>query len=129
MDNYVFILLFVTLIATLTFAFFTRKKQKSTLYSLFRVLFLLLSLHVVALILLFYFKDIILNMDTLMYIDAISYISTCNLPVILFFISSIYENKETNLTNIQKLAKILVFGTTVYTGEEKDQNATITIKK
>lgn len=97
MDNYVFILLFVTLIATLTFAFSTRKKQKSTLYSLFRVLFLLLSLHVVALILLFYFKDIILNMDTLMYIDAISYISTCNLPVILFFISSIYENKETNL--------------------------------
>lgn len=97
MDNYVFILLFVTLIATLTFAFFTRKKQKSTLYSLFRVLFLLLSLHVVALILLFYFKDIILNMDTLMYIDAISYISTCILPVILFFISSIYENKETNL--------------------------------
>ena len=97
MDNYVFILLFVTLIATLTFAFFTRKKQKSTLYSLFRVLFLLLSLHIVALILLFYFKDIILNMDTLMYIDAISYISTCNLPVILFFISSIYENKETNL--------------------------------
>lgn len=97
MDNYVFILLFVTLIATLTFAFFTRKKQKSTLYSLFRVLFLLLSLHAVALILLFYFKDIILNMDTLMYIDAISYISTCNLPVILFFISSIYENKETNL--------------------------------
>lgn len=97
MDNYVFILLFVTLIATLTFAFFTRKKQKSTLYSLFRVLFLLLSLHVVALILLFYFKDIILNMDTLMYIDAISYFSTCNLPVILFFISSIYENKETNL--------------------------------
>ena len=97
MDNYVFILLFDTLIATLTFAFFTRKKQKSTLYSLFRVLFLLFSLHVVALILLFYFKDIILNMDTLMYIDAISYISTCNLPVILFFISSIYENKETNL--------------------------------
>lgn len=97
MDNYVFILLFVTLIATLTFAFFTRKKQKSTLYSLFRVLFLLLSLHVAALILLFYFKDIILNMDTLIYIDAISYISTCNLPVILFFISSIYENKETNL--------------------------------
>ncbi len=97
MDNYVFILLFVTLIATLTFAFFTRKKQKSTLYSLFRVLFLLLSLHVVVLILLFYFKDIILNMDTLMYIDAISYISTSNLPVILFFISSIYENKETNL--------------------------------
>ena len=97
MDNYVFILLFVTLIATLTFAFFIRKKQKSILYSLFRVLFLLLSLHVVALILLFYFKDIILDMDTLMYIDAISYISTCNLPVILFFISSIYENKETNL--------------------------------
>lgn len=107
MDNYVFILLFVTLIATLTFAFFTRKKQKSTLYSLFRVLFLLLSLHVVALILLFYFKDIILNMDTLMYIDAISYISTCNLPVILFFISSIYENKETNLKKYWFIIPIL----------------------
>ncbi len=39
------------------------------------------------------------------------------------------ENKETRLTNIQKLAKILVFGTTVYTGEANDQNASITIKK
>lgn len=39
------------------------------------------------------------------------------------------QNKETNLKNIQKLAKILVFGTSVYSGEEKDQNATITIKK
>lgn len=39
------------------------------------------------------------------------------------------ENKETNLKNIQKLAKLLVFGTTIYTGEEKDQNGTFTIKK
>lgn len=39
------------------------------------------------------------------------------------------ENKETGLKNVQKLAKILVFGTTIYTGEEKDQNATITIEK
>ena len=39
------------------------------------------------------------------------------------------QNKETNLKNVQKLAKILVFGTSVYSGEEKDQNATITIKK
>lgn len=39
------------------------------------------------------------------------------------------QNKETRLKNVQKLAKLLVFGTTVYTGEEKDQNATITIKK
>lgn len=39
------------------------------------------------------------------------------------------ENKETNLKNIQKLSKLLVFGITVYTGEAKDQNATITIKK
>ena len=39
------------------------------------------------------------------------------------------ENKETGLKNIQKLAKILVFGTSVYTGTENDQNATITIKK
>lgn len=39
------------------------------------------------------------------------------------------ENKETNLKNIQKLAKILVFGSSIYTGEQKDQNNTITIKK
>lgn len=39
------------------------------------------------------------------------------------------ENKETRLKNVQKLAKILVFGTTIYTGEEKDQNAVITIEK
>ncbi len=39
------------------------------------------------------------------------------------------QNKETNLKNVQKLAKILVFATSVYAGEEKDQNATITIKK
>ena len=39
------------------------------------------------------------------------------------------ENKETGLKNVQKLAKMLVFGSTIYTGEEKDQNTTITIKK
>lgn len=39
------------------------------------------------------------------------------------------ENKETGLKNIQKLAKLLVFGTSVYTGTENDQNAVITIKK
>ncbi len=39
------------------------------------------------------------------------------------------ENKETRLKNIQKLAKLLVFSHNLYTGEEKDQNATITIKK
>ena len=39
------------------------------------------------------------------------------------------ENKETRLKNIQKLAKILVFTPTVYSGEAKDQNATFVIKK
>ncbi len=39
------------------------------------------------------------------------------------------ENKETNLKNVQKLAKLLVFGSSIYTGTEKDQNNTITIKK
>lgn len=39
------------------------------------------------------------------------------------------QNKETNLKNIQKLAKMLVFGTTIYSGEEKDQNGTFIIKK
>ena len=39
------------------------------------------------------------------------------------------QNKETNLKNIQKLAKLLVFGTSIYTGEPKDQNGTFVIKK
>ena len=39
------------------------------------------------------------------------------------------QNKETNLKNIQKLAKLLVFGTSIYTGGPKDQNGTFTIKK
>lgn len=39
------------------------------------------------------------------------------------------ENKETGLKNVQKVAKLLVFGSTIYTGEEKDQNTIITIKK
>ena len=96
MDNYVEILLFITLLATLTLALFTRKR-KSTLYSLFRVLFLLLSLHVFALILLFYYKNFIINPDRLMYIDDISYISTCNLPVVLYFIASKYKDKDIDL--------------------------------
>ena len=39
------------------------------------------------------------------------------------------QNKETNLKNIQKLAKILVFGTSIYTGKPEDQNGTFIIKK
>ena len=39
------------------------------------------------------------------------------------------QNKETRLKDIQKLAKLLVFGSTIYTGEEKDQNGTFVIKK
>ena len=39
------------------------------------------------------------------------------------------EDKETRLKNIQKLAKLLIFSANVYTGEEKDRNAVITIKK
>lgn len=37
--------------------------------------------------------------------------------------------KETGLRNVQKLAKLLVFGTTIYTGEEKDRSATYIIKR
>ena len=37
--------------------------------------------------------------------------------------------KETNEKNIQKLAKLLVFSSSIYTGEEKDQSYTYTIKK
>lgn len=96
MDNYVELLLFITLIATLALAFFTNKR-KSALYSLFKVLFLLLSLHVFALILLFYYNDFITDPEIFMYIDDISYISTCNLPVVLYFIALKYENKDVDL--------------------------------
>lgn len=37
--------------------------------------------------------------------------------------------QETNEKNIQKLAKLLVFSSSIYTGEEKDQTYTYTIKK
>lgn len=39
------------------------------------------------------------------------------------------QMKETNEINLQKAAKIMTFGASVYTGEEKDRNAIITIKK
>jgi hypothetical protein len=39
------------------------------------------------------------------------------------------EDKQTRMKNIQKLAKLLVFSGGIYEGEEKDRNATITIKK
>ncbi len=37
--------------------------------------------------------------------------------------------KETRLKNIQKLAKLMVFASTIYSGEEKDQNGTFVIKR
>lgn len=36
--------------------------------------------------------------------------------------------KETGLKNVQKLAKLLVFASSIYTGEENDRNATFEIK-
>lgn len=39
------------------------------------------------------------------------------------------QMKETRETNVQKLAKLLVFGSNVYTGEEKDRNGIYEIKK
>lgn len=39
------------------------------------------------------------------------------------------QMKETRLKNLQKLAKLMVFGSSVYTGDENDQNAIVTIKK
>ncbi len=39
------------------------------------------------------------------------------------------QTKETRLTNLQKLAKIMVFGSSIYTGEAKDQNGIYVIKK
>lgn len=39
------------------------------------------------------------------------------------------EFKETRLKNVQKLAKLMVFASSVYSGEEKDQNGVFVIKK
>lgn len=39
------------------------------------------------------------------------------------------EFKETRLKNVQKLAKLMVFASTIYSGEEKDQSGTFVIKK
>lgn len=40
-----------------------------------------------------------------------------------------FEWKETRETTIQKMAKMLVFGSSIYTGEEKDQSGIYEIKK
>lgn len=40
-----------------------------------------------------------------------------------------FQFKETRLKNVQKLAKLMVFASTIYSGEEKDQNATYVIKR
>lgn len=97
MEKYVELLLFVTLIATLSLAFFTRRKKENSLYGLFRIMFLLLSLHVSSLMFLFYFKDSVADVQNLLFIDGLSYISTCNLPVVLYFIALRYKNKDVNL--------------------------------
>lgn len=39
------------------------------------------------------------------------------------------QEKETRLKDIQKLAKLLIFSSNFYLGEDKDRNAVITIKK
>lgn len=39
------------------------------------------------------------------------------------------EFKETRLKNIQKLAKIMVFASKLYSGEDKDQTGVFEIKK
>ena len=39
------------------------------------------------------------------------------------------QTKDTGLKNLQKLSKIMVFGSTIYSGEEKDQNGIYTIMK
>ena len=102
MDNYIEILLGITLISTLALAISTRKR-KSSLYKLFKTFFLLLSLHIVVLMLLLYFKNFITNPDFLMHIDNLSYISTCNLPVILYFIALKYDNKDVDLYKYKNL--------------------------
>ena len=40
-----------------------------------------------------------------------------------------FDWRETRETTIQKMAKMLVFGTTIYAGEDKDQHGTYEIKK
>ncbi len=114
MNSYVEFSLLIALIATLLLAFFTRKR-KNILYKLFKILFLLLSLHVLALMLLYYYKDVITNPDLLMYIDDFSYICLCNLPVILYFIALKYQDKDINLSKynflyiIPTLSLIIIF--------------------
>ncbi len=39
------------------------------------------------------------------------------------------QYKETRLTNVQKLAKLILFSSSIYSGEEKDHNGTFTIKR
>lgn len=77
----------------------------------------------------------ITQMDNILYVSCpslVSYPNAFRMITVSNFRKKIVvniENKETRLKNIQKLSKILVFSHNLYTGEEKDRNATITIKK
>lgn len=77
----------------------------------------------------------ITQQDNILYVNSPSLVSYPNafrlVNVTLKRNSVIFDFhfKETGLTNVQKLAKLLVFGTTIYTGEEKDQTATYVIKR
>lgn len=77
----------------------------------------------------------ITQMDNILYVSCpslVSYPNAFRMITVSNFRKKVVvniENKETRLKNIQKLSKLLVFSHNLYTGEEKDQNATITIKK
>lgn len=96
MINYATVILSITIIITLIITL-SMKKKNTTLYKLFKILFVLILIFILAVLVLTIFKDNVNDVNSLMHIDSLSYIATCNLPVIFLFISLKYWNKNIRL--------------------------------
>jgi len=77
----------------------------------------------------------ILQNDNVLYISTpalVSYPNAFRLVNVMNYKNKVVfdvQLKETRLKNLQKLAKLMVFNSTIYTGEEKDQSAIYVINR
>jgi 3',5'-cyclic AMP phosphodiesterase CpdA len=82
-----------------------------------------------------YHASKIIQKDNILYVNSPALVSyplafrTVNITTFHDRVIFDFKWNETGLKNLQKLAKLMVFGTTIYTGEEKDQNGMYVIKK
>lgn len=82
-----------------------------------------------------YHASKIIQKSNILYVNSPALVSyplafrTINITTVHNRVIFDFKWNETGLKNLQKLAKLMVFGTTIYTGEEKDQNGVYVIKR